>query len=681
MSFSRVIQVCFVLTLAIASAAPLTRLAEIRALTPEAAANELPVRVEGTVVAIEPSTRYQFFLHDGADGCFIRPIDAASATGLAPGDQVLVEGVSDALGYYPSVRNARVKVLGKRELPVPLKPGAGQMFAPELDSQWVEVPAMVTGCDMGDERVTLALEVHGLPFKAELPVSPDAAERAAALMQRPVLLRGVMGTIFNRQRQMTDRHFFVSSFDEITPTAPVADGDASPMLTVDRLLVGGYGPAMLVRLQGVVTQRDAKGFYLRDGSGSTLVQAARDETIRPGTRVEAEGYAAVAPFRPVLRATHVKKLGEVAGLAPVPFESRKVGIRKADVSAMHSEWVTLDAEYLGRKDGPVESILQFRGGGQFFEALYPNAKHDTHPPLEVGDHVRLTGICELTTTHALPRIGWVDGFRIHLPENGGTEIISRAPWWNPRRLFIALGLACSVALLGIIWTWVLRRRVKSQMAVISDKLRAEAVGGERDRMARELHDTLEQQLLGVALQLDRIEPALRENPASATLALARNMLRFTRLEARRSVWDLRSKELEARGLASALRAIAEAADDPDGASISLDVSGNERPLATGADFHLLRIAQEAITNATKHGAARHITIGLVYQPDLTRLTVRDDGRGFDPTATAAPGTHFGLLGMRERAAKIGAALTIDAAPGEGCTITATVRSTSSPETP
>ena len=83
-----------------------------------------------------------------------------------------------------------------------------------------------------------------------------------------------MGTIFNRQRQMTDRHFFVSSFDSITPSAPVENGESRALLTVSQLLTGSFGPTTLVRLQGTVTQQDPRGFYLRDATGSTLIQAA-----------------------------------------------------------------------------------------------------------------------------------------------------------------------------------------------------------------------------------------------------------------------------------------------------------------------------------------------------------------------------------------------------------------------
>lgn len=663
----RAVLVAGVLAVAASAREPVTSLAALRALPGEEATAGIPVRIEGTVVGLEPSAPFHFFLNDGKAGCFVKTSRRGRpATPLIPGDRVRIEGISDPLGYYPSVREGRVTVLGKSPIPAPVTPSAGEMFSPELDSQWVEVPAVITGYEVADERITLAVDVHGLPFKAELPVTPDAAERAAALMQRPVRLQGVMGTIFNRQRQMTDRHFFVPSFASIIETSPLESGEGQPLLTVSQLLTGARGPAVLVKLRGIVTQMDPKGFYLRDSTGSTLVQAARVDHFPPGTLVDVEGFGAVAPFRPVLRATRVTASGGTAPITPVPFN-----FQTDDLSVLHAERVTLDADFLGRRDGPVDGILQFRAGGQFFEALQPNKKHNRPVDLASGDRVRLTGICELTTTHALPRIEWVDGFRIHLPAEGGMQVISRAPWWTTMRLLIALGVMSGVAALGFLGAWVLRRQVKSQMHIISDKLRTEAVGEERDRMARELHDTLEQQLSGVALQLDSLDHAVNENPAaaSATLSLARRMLRYTRLEARRSVWDLRSKVLEKDGLSAALSAISETSG-PSGPAIEITVRGDEHPLSAGVDFHLLRIAQEATTNAIKHGEASRIRIDLEYLPDMTRLTISDDGRGFDPAAShLIPGPHFGLLGMRERTGKIGAALTLESAPGKGCVVT------------
>ncbi len=643
----------------------LSTLSSLRQLSAEEAAAAVPVQIEGTVVGLEPSSPFHFFVHDGTTGCFVKTHPSARSLTLTPGDRVSITGLSDPLGYYPSIRDGRIHLLGKAPLPSPITPAVGDLFAPHLDSAWVEVPAVVTGYELGNQRLTLAVEVHGLPFKAELPLTADAGEKAAALMQRPARLTGIMGTIFNRQRQMTDRHFFLPSLASITPNVPLDPSTARPTLSISQLLTGPYGPTAHVRITGTVTQQDAKGFYLRDASGSTLVMAAHAADFPPGTSVAAEGFAAVAAFRPLLRATHVVP----TSTSPLPPAPVALPAQPLDSPALHAEKVTLSAEFLGHGTSPFHSVLQFRRGDHFFEALHPDKDFLPRFSLTPGDQVQLTGICRLTTTHALPRIDWVDGFQILLPATGGIAVLRHAPWWTPRRLLIALGLMSAVAALGFSGAWLLRRQVKSQMQIISGKLRAEAVGEERDRMARELHDTLEQQLSGVALQLDSLDHAVKQNPAAATatLSLARRMLRYTRLEARRSVWDLRSSVLEKEGLTAALHAIPDSSG-PTGPAIHVTVTGPPRPTAPGVDFHLFRIAQEAATNALKHSGATTLRIHLEYLPNTTRLTITDDGRGFDPAASYSPGPHFGLLGMRERAGKIGAHFQLTAQPDTGCTI-------------
>jgi signal transduction histidine kinase len=667
---------CFLACLPLASAAePLRSFAAVRALTHEAAAMALPVEVEAAVLGADPASALSLFLHDGTAGCYVKLRPEAEPMHLTPGTRVRVVGVSMALGYYPSVERARVEVVGPGSLPAPLRLEADRIFAPELDSAWVVVPAMMVGYEAKDERVTLDLEVYGLPFKAELPLEERAEEQAAELMQRPVLLRGVLGTIFNRQRQMTDRHFFVSSFAAIEPVLLPAEGAEAPLIRISQMLTAGFGPHTHIQVEGVVTQAAAKGFYLRDETGSTLVIAARGRRFPPGTRVRVDGFASVAPYRPVLRAASVVERENTPPPRPVPFV-----YKRADLPKTQAELVTLEARFLARQEGRSEVILECQTDQQIFEVLLP-LRGGALPRLTVGDRLRLVGICELTTTHALPRIGWVDGFRLHLSGPEGAEVIAKAPWWTPRRLLVALGVMSAVAFVGLAGTWVLRRRVRRQMEIIGDSLRAEAVGKERDRIARDLHDTLEQQLSGVALQLDGLDDVVKGNPAAASkvLLVARRMLRYTRLEARRSVWDLRSKILEEQGLLAALRDMVESSAGPAGPKLEVQVVGGERSHPAGLEFHLFRIAQEALANAIKHGEARTIVIRLENTPGCFRLSVCDDGRGFDPQAKlGAPGPHFGLLGMRERAAKAGVELNVDTAPGKGCTISVTVTESREP---
>lgn len=662
------------MTICLASAGePIGRLAELRALPTEIAATGRPVAVTGIVLGLDPAAPFHFFMHDGSAGCFTKTRHGGRPPSLKPGDRVRVEGLSDALGYFPSMKEASVTILGHGQAPEPIKPNPGEMFAPSLDSEWVEVPATVTGFDLGDDRLTLAVEVYGQPFKAEMPMSPGVGKRAAELVQKHVILRGVLGTIFNLQRQMTDRHFFVPSMDSIRQTSVGEIKRPIPLVDVARLLTAGFGPETPVRIIGTVTQPEIQGFYIRDGSGSTLVHTGMADRFATGTRVEVEGFGVVSPFRPTLRATKVNRLGS-AEVKPVPLDPTHI-----DAASLQSEWVTLDAGFLGQRNGPSGEILQFSAQDRFFEAMLPKDHAAGLPTPTPGDLVRIRGICELTTTHALPRPAWIDGFRIHLPASGGMTIIRQAPWWNTKRLLGALGVTSAIASLGALATFMLRRQVGRQMEIISAKLRAEAVSDERDRMARELHDTLEQQLSGVALQLDGLDHVFRNEPerASSSLHLARKMLRHTRIEARRSVWDLRSKVLEEKGLAAALRAMAEAAS-ANGPAISVEVSGDPPPLTAGVEFHLLRIAQEATTNAIKHSGASAVRILLANEDHGLTLEIKDNGHGFDTsTVRNAVTDGFGMLGMRERAEKIAGRLSVSSSPESGTSVMISVRNPAS----
>lgn len=664
----------FVLPRAIHGAEPLASLEAVRALSHEAASRRVPVQVEATVLGRDPASPWNLFVHDRTAGCYVNLTPGAGAPEFPPGSRVVIKGVSRPLGYYPSIGQGTARIVGRGELPAPVRLKAEDIYSPALDSAWVEVPAVVVGYEVRDQRLTLDIEVYGLPFKAELPVEDFAEERAGALMQHQVLLRGVLGTIFNRQRQMTDRHFFVPSLGMITPAPlPVAGGEA-PLVAVTQLLTGGFGPQTPVRVRGVVTQAHARGFYLRDGTGATRVLAAQHGRFPPGTAVEVEGFSGVAPFRPVLRAARVQERGREPPPAPVPFSEAR-----SDWPALQAELVTLEAVFLTRQEGRSETVLECQIGSQIFEALLTLAEGGSLR-LNPGDRVRLTGICELTTTHALPRIGWVDGFRIHVADSSGLAVVNRAPWWTPERLAIALGLTSALATAGLAGTWIFRRQVRRQLRVIGDQVRNEAVAKERDRMARDLHDTLEQHLSGVALQLDGVDDAVKRDPPAATraLELARRMLRHTRLEARRSVWDLRSRVLEKHGLIAALHAMAEASVGPAGPRVDVSSTGGDRALPPAVEFHLFRIAQEGLANALKHGSARSITITVQHTATETRLSLHDDGLGFAAQAAdSAPGLHFGLLGMRDRAAKIGAELQVTSSPGHGCTITAIVPVTTS----
>ncbi len=196
---------------------------------------------------------------------------------------------------------------------------------------------------------------------------------------------------------------------------------------------------------------------------------------------------------------------------------------------------------------------------------------------------------------------------------------------------------------------------------------------ERNRLAREIHDTIAQDLSAITFQLEAAEailgaqgdPERARRSVSTALDLARKGLE----EARRSVLDLRAAPLEGRTLPVALAALTADADAGT-AAVAFEAAPPMTPLPPAVEVGLYRIAQEALQNALRHAAASRVSLRLESLPDRVRLTVEDDGRGF--AIEDATASRFGLVGMRERTRLLGGTFQIESSPGAGTRITAEV---------
>jgi two-component system NarL family sensor kinase len=190
---------------------------------------------------------------------------------------------------------------------------------------------------------------------------------------------------------------------------------------------------------------------------------------------------------------------------------------------------------------------------------------------------------------------------------------------------------------------------------------------ERNRLAREIHDTLAQGLTAVALQLESADALLESGGEPERVRRAvQQALQLTRAnldEARRSVLDLRAAPLEGRSLAEALAALASSSSEKHGLPVTVKVTGGSRPLPVQVEAGLYRLAQEALQNVVQHAGASRASVELVVTPDGLELSIADDGRGFDPGT--APHNRYGLVGMNERARLLGGHLRLETAPGRG----------------
>ena len=212
----------------------------------------------------------------------------------------------------------------------------------------------------------------------------------------------------------------------------------------------------------------------------------------------------------------------------------------------------------------------------------------------------------------------------------------------------------------------------SRQQIQQEKERAElAILEERNRMAREIHDTLAQAFTGISLQLEAAKNSLTIDPEIATerLLQAKNLAKEGITEARRSVRALRPEAMEL-GLPTALHQLANKMLLGTKIKPEIFIEGETRTLTPQLEAELFRIAQEALTNVIRHAQATEVCLQLIYEPDTIYLQIKDNGIGFDLQQLQSGG--FGLLGMRERCVRLDGDLVINSVIGEGTEITITV---------
>jgi signal transduction histidine kinase len=219
-------------------------------------------------------------------------------------------------------------------------------------------------------------------------------------------------------------------------------------------------------------------------------------------------------------------------------------------------------------------------------------------------------------------------------------------------------------------------QLHAQLSARRDELSEySAVTAERNRLARDLHDSLEQTLAGAALRMDAANDLLPHpdaaelEPARRQMEKATELLRLSQAQVRRTVWGLRSLALEKHSLAEALRDSVRLLTEDIGIATTLDLDEGDAGLSNEQECELLHIAQEAVANVLKHADATQLEITLLRMDGMIVLTVKDNGHGFDPGQPVENDRpHYGQQDMRERAQLIGAILTVKSEVGGGSCI-------------
>jgi signal transduction histidine kinase len=640
---------------------PLTPVAAIRALSPEEARQRRPVRVRGTVTAHDP-TRNLLFVQDGTAGIYVEAW--RHLYDVRPGQSVEVEGWTDRGAFAPIVIWPRLRVRGPGAFPRPARLEAA--VRPRHDSQWIEVDGVVRSARLEGARAVLDLMAFGERLQVHVP-GIAALERVQPLVDAEVRVRGVYTAAFSPSRQLVGVGVTVPGLELVSVLAPAPiDPYAAPLRRSDSVLE--FRPhddaARRIHARGLVTlHRPGQVLYLRDAGGPLRVESRDQAPLRPGDEVDVVGFPGLDEFRPSLRDGSYRRRGRQA-----PPPPREVRADQAMSGTLQGELVTVEGRLIGRLAPEGESRLVLESPLAVFEAALPEPADARLQGLRLGSRVAVTGVCVVRGDAArVPQ-----SFQLLLRSAEDVRLIEAAPWWTVRRALAAAGGLVAVAGGALVWVGALRRRVREQTAILRGRLAREAALEERARLARELHDSLEQDLAGIGYALEAVKHTM-EHPSVARAHLDRALMHVDQSmgEARRSVWALRPRALEGGDLVSALETLAHEVTRGGVLDTEVRVHGRRWTLAPGVEDQVFRVAQEALTNALKHADAGRLRVDLRFTEAALTVEVGDDGRGFDAGATAAAG-HFGIVGMRERAAQVGGSLAIRSAAGAGTEVVVTI---------
>jgi len=258
----------------------------------------------------------------------------------------------------------------------------------------------------------------------------------------------------------------------------------------------------------------------------------------------------------------------------------------------------------------------------------------------------------------------VEAFEMNNPQQiseTSTEIIQR-PHFYRTSWFVG---CCSLLLIALIWGGY-------KFRIRQVHVRFEAVLNERNRLAREMHDTLIQGCAGVSALLEA-QSSLDETEASAKeslLSYAREQLRTSINEAREAVWDLRHSDGSATTIGPILKSMTQQVSQEFGVPVEYRIAGMPFDLHQSTAHELLMVVREALHNAIRHGQPTKVQVRIDFGKNDLIVQVEDDGRGFDPAVVSgSPNGHYGLIGMRERARRMGGALALESQSGRGTELT------------
>lgn len=698
---------------------PLRSAYEVTSLPDTLAGRQLAIELDGTVTAAEPDWNGQFFLQDETGGLWVEYFGHQAPQ---VGDRISIRGQSHPGAFAPIIAKPQWTVTGKRELPPAIQVPIDNLVLGVYDGKRIEISGTVRNAKATEDRLaaTLAIGGHRLEVRAPRNLISDPEQLIGASLR----VRGTTATHYNQTlRHLTGVAVYVVQPEDFVILAAEEQNPFDlPVIEMNRVAQyrKGMGSDRRIRIRGQVTHRGlGTTIFVQDETAALRIMSTHTDNLEVGQEVDVAGFLEFENHLPFLNDGVFKNHTQ----ADNKITPSKVPIAEIKAGLHHGELVSLSGKVLDRTTRPIlnaagdhlgESTTWLIQG----QSLSFTAEHESFAPIAhlgapVGSTVEATGVC-------FSKFGPQNSLRSVqlLLANPSSIIVTEKPsWLTPTRLLIGLAILAPLLIIAVAWSLTVSKKNARLKVLVREKQEAQnllqlandtleqkvedrsqqlqvemsarkearvqfkAVISERTRLARDLHDTLEQALTGVALQLETANKLFDNSTDKAKnhVALARRWLGQSQIELRNSIWDLRSRELEQFDLEQALKQSVERLAESVGLQATFKTTGNKRPLEETLEENVLRIGQEAMTNIAKHSGATKAWVDLHYADADLELTIRDNGKGFDDNAQAtSPNNHYGLLGMKERANRISGKLTVQSAAGTGTTIRLTTPTKNSP---
>jgi len=441
----------------------LTTAGQVRNLTPDQAAAQVPVKLRG-VVTFSDEALYSRFIQDDTAGIYL--LEMTNSPVLSSGQLVEVEGVTRAGEYAPVVEPTQVKVVGAGEFPAAKPVTAANLVSGSEDSQFVELTGIVRSVQFEEETQSYLIDLvsGGERFTAYAKALP--VNNPGSLVDSTVRVSGVCSTLFNRLRQLFGFRLLVPRADDLVIKKAASDSPFNASLqSIGSLLQftpnGSHGNR--VKVAGtVVYQEPGRAVFIQDEQEGLFAQTRQRSSLRPGDRVEVLGFAAKGEYTPMLEDAVYRKVDD--GEAP---EAVTINVDEALTGAHDCRLVTLTANVLERtRRGPEQFLVLQSDGFTFHGYLGQDADAAGLEQILNGSEVSVTGICLIERGS-----GWQAGegwraksFRILLPGTDAITVLKGPPWWTQSEKLRVAGIISMLVLAALVLIDVVRRRPKAANA-------------------------------------------------------------------------------------------------------------------------------------------------------------------------------------------------------------------------